>query len=87
MLDGYRATLDAGANPVSVARWITEARAERAHYQAIKRAALSQAAASAMSPEEISSVLSALSDLLAVLRIADRADKAEIYTQLGLRLT
>jgi hypothetical protein len=32
-------------------------------------------------------VVSALSDVLAVLRAADPADKAEIYTQLGLRLT
>jgi site-specific DNA recombinase len=40
-----------------------------------------------MSGAEISSVVSALSDLLAVLRAADPADKAEIYTRLGLRLT
>jgi hypothetical protein len=29
-LDQYRASLDAGADPVSVARWITETEAERA---------------------------------------------------------
>jgi hypothetical protein len=40
-----------------------------------------------MSRDEIASVVSSLSDLLAVLREADPADKAEIYTQLGLRLT
>ena len=40
-----------------------------------------------MSRDEISSVVTALSDLLAVLRAADPADKAQIYTQLGLRLT
>jgi site-specific DNA recombinase len=40
-----------------------------------------------MSRAEISSVVSALSDLLTVLRAADLADKAEIYSQLGLRLT
>jgi site-specific DNA recombinase len=40
-----------------------------------------------MSRDEIVSVVTALSDLLAVLREADPADKAEIYTQLGLRLT
>jgi hypothetical protein len=32
-------------------------------------------------------LVTALSDLLTVLRRADPADKAEIYTQLGLRLT
>jgi hypothetical protein len=40
-----------------------------------------------MSRDEIASVVTALSDLLTVLRRADPADKAEIYTQLGLRLT
>jgi site-specific DNA recombinase len=86
-LDQYRATLDAGADPVTVARWITETEAERAKYQALKRAAPPHVGAPSMSREEISSVVSALSDLLAVLRAADPADKAEIYAQLGLRLT
>ena len=36
-----------------------------------------------MSHDEIASVVTALADLLTVLR---PADKAEIYTQLGLRL-
>jgi hypothetical protein len=40
-----------------------------------------------MSREEIAFVVSALSDLLTVLCSADLADKAEIYTQMGLRLT
>jgi site-specific DNA recombinase len=82
----YRAALDAGAEPVSVARWITETQAELAKYEALKRAAPPQASPS-MNREEISSVVSALSDLLAVLRAADPADKADIYSQLGLRLT
>jgi site-specific DNA recombinase len=86
-LGQYRATLDAGAEPVTVARWITETEAERARYQAFKRSAPAQAAAPLMTREEISSVVSALSDLLGVLRTADPADKAEIYTQIGLRLT
>jgi site-specific DNA recombinase len=40
-----------------------------------------------MSRDEIASVVNGLSDLLAALRDADPADKAEIYSQLGLRLT
>jgi site-specific DNA recombinase len=84
-LDQYRATLDAGADPVTVARWINETEAERARYQALKRA-MPQVSPS-MSRDEIASVVSALSDLLTVLRNADPADKAEIYAQLGLRLT
>jgi site-specific DNA recombinase len=37
--------------------------------------------------EQIASIVTALGDILAVLRDADPADKAEIYSQLGLRLT
>jgi site-specific DNA recombinase len=85
-LDQYRATLDAGADPVTVARWITETEAERAKYQALKRATPQQVSQS-MSRDEIASVVSAPSDLLTVLRGADPADKAKIYAQLGLRLT
>ena len=65
---------------------ITETEAERVRYKAVKRAKPQQPAAR-MSRDEIMSVVTALSDLLAVLREADPADKAEIYTQLGLRLT
>jgi len=38
-----------------------------------------------MTREEISSIAATLSDLPMVLHRADLADKAEIYTQLGLR--
>jgi site-specific DNA recombinase len=84
-LSQYRATLDAGEDPATVARWITETEAERARYQALERAKPPQVTHS-MSREEIASLVTALSDLLAVLRAADPADKAEIYTRLGLRL-
>lgn len=80
----YRATLDAGADPVTVARWITETEAERARLRATARQA---APRPSMTREEIISTVNALSDLLSVLRDADPADKAEIYTRLGLRLT
>jgi site-specific DNA recombinase len=82
----YRATLDAGADPATVARWITETETERARHQAVKRTAPGRTALS-MSRDEIASVVTALSDLLTVLRRAEPADKAGIYTQLGLRLT
>jgi site-specific DNA recombinase len=81
----YRATLDAGADPASVARWITETEAERAKHKAAQHA-IPQRAAPSMTREEIASVVAALSDLLTVLRRADPADKAEIYAHLGLRL-
>ena len=82
----YRAALDAGAEPATVARWITETEAERARYQAVKRAAAPHLAPAALSRNEIASVVNALSDVLVVLRSADPADKAQIYAGLGLRL-
>jgi site-specific DNA recombinase len=81
----YRATLDAGGDPAIVARWITETEAERARHKATRHV-IPQRDAPSMTREEISSVVAALSDLLTVLRRSDPADKAEIYTQLGLRL-
>ena len=83
----YRATLDAGAEPATVARWITETEAERARHKATKRTATPRPAATSMSRDEITSIVTTLADVLTVLRTADPADKAEIYTQLGLRLT
>jgi site-specific DNA recombinase len=40
-----------------------------------------------MTRQEIESTVTALADLLAVIRDADPPDKAEIYTRLGLKLT
>ena len=40
-----------------------------------------------MTAEQIASIVTALGDILAVLRDADPADKAKIYSQLGLRPT
>ena len=40
-----------------------------------------------MTREEITSSVTALGDLIQVLRDADPADKAEVYSQLGLTLT
>ncbi len=83
-LTQYRAALDAGGDPAIVARWITETEAQRAKYQALKRPA---APRQTMSKQEIATIVNALADLLGVLRDADPADKAEIYTRLGLKLT
>lgn len=40
-----------------------------------------------MRREEIAALIDSLGSLLAVLHEADPADKAEVYSQLGLRLT
>jgi hypothetical protein len=81
----YRATLDAGADPASVAGWISETEAERAKYQAAKHATAPQRNAKPMSRDQLTTIVADLSGLLSVLRDADPADKAEIFTQLGLR--
>jgi site-specific DNA recombinase len=80
----YRATLDAGADPATVAAWITETEAERPRYKAAKQAAAPQRAAKPMSRDQITAIVSDLSSLLGVLRDADPVDKSEIYAQLGL---
>jgi hypothetical protein len=40
-----------------------------------------------MSPDEIAALVEQLVDMLSVLAQADPADKAEVYRQLGLKLT
>jgi site-specific DNA recombinase len=80
----YRAALDAGADPASIAKWITETEAERARLRIQAREAAPQ---QGMSRDEIASIVNGLADLLAALRDAEPTDKAEIYSQLGLRLT
>ena len=40
-----------------------------------------------MSPEKIAAIVRDLAYLITVIRNADPADKAKIYTRLGLRLT
>jgi hypothetical protein len=40
-----------------------------------------------MTKEEISAIVNAITDLLTVLRDAEAQDKAELYGQLGLKLT
>jgi hypothetical protein len=80
----HRAALDAGADPATVAGWITETEAARATFIALQRPARQQPQATR---DEIAAIVRSLSDLHAVVRDASPADKAEIYKQLGLRLT
>lgn len=80
----YRALLDEGADAATVAGWMREVEAERIAVQAKLR---SSSGRQAMSPEEITAIVTALGDLVKVLADADSADKMKIYQQLGLRLT
>jgi len=80
----YRAALDAGASPATVATWIAETEAERARYQVGRRQV---AIRPRMSEAEIEAIAGQLTDIARVLRDADPEDKSEIYRQLGLKLT
>ncbi|MFD0884120.1 recombinase family protein, partial [Streptosporangium algeriense] len=80
----HRAALEAGADPVLVTQWMAETQAQRAAAQAQLR---QTGARRRMTREEINTVMNALGDLVQVMQEADPVDKAEIYAQIGLRLT
>jgi site-specific DNA recombinase len=83
-LDRYRAALDAGTDPTLVQQWITQVQAEKT----VAEADLRQIAGRhTMTPDEINSLVETMADIATILRQADPADKAEIYRQLGIKLT
>jgi site-specific DNA recombinase len=82
-LAGYRAALDAGADPVT--GWIAETQADRARAEAELHTTIEDKP-HRMSRTEIAHLVASLDDALTVLRHADPNDKAEVYRQLGLRL-
>ncbi|MFF0372102.1 recombinase family protein [Micromonospora sp. NPDC005087] len=85
-LERYRAALDAGADPAVVTEWISQTQAERARAEADLHTHSSNRPRR-MSRTEIKDLVQALGDIVTVLRDADPTDKAEVYQQLGLRLT
>ncbi|MGR6320810.1 recombinase family protein [Micromonospora soli] len=85
-LERYRAALDAGADPAVVTGWIAQTQTERARAEAELDANAGNSPRQ-MSRAEIRDLVTALGDIAAALRDADPADKAEVYRQLGLRLT
>jgi site-specific DNA recombinase len=84
-LASYRAALDAGANPATVAAWIAETEAEKASYVLVIRKPA--ATRHRMTEAEIKAIVEKLADIAQVLADADPDDKAEIFRQLGLKLT
>ncbi|WP_328418430.1 zinc ribbon domain-containing protein [Micromonospora sp. NBC_00389] len=85
-LERYRAALDAGADPSVVSSWIAQTQAERTRAETDLHTPDS-AAPRRMTQEEITTLVQALGHIVTVLHDADPADKAEVYRQLGLRLT
>jgi hypothetical protein len=85
-LTRHRAALEAGADPALVTGWIAETQAERIKAESELRQETGGNQAR-MTTEEIAALVDSLGNLLTVLHEADPADKAEVYRQLGLRLT
>ena len=82
---GYRAALDAGADPAVVARWTREEQARKADAEARLRKA--PAAPQPTSRDELRSILVAASKLIRMLAEAEPERRARIYAALGVRLT
>jgi hypothetical protein len=80
----YRAALDAGADPATVAKWITETEAEKASYALLTRPPAPRAR---MSEAKVKAIVDRLADIAGVLHDANPHDKAEVFRQLGLKLT
>jgi hypothetical protein len=64
--------------------WIAETQAQRVTAQAEIRSSTGQ---HRMTRDDIAAMVAALGDLVRVIRDADPADQAELYSQLGLRMT
>jgi hypothetical protein len=80
----YRAALDAGVDPGVVGQWITEVQGERLRAEIAMQQAKS---GERMTKSQITTLIAQLGGIMATLKSADPADKAEVYAQLGLRLT
>jgi site-specific DNA recombinase len=80
----YQAAIDAGADITEVTRWINATKADRLRAEARLRGITRPAR---MTRDQINSVVERFTSLVAVIRNADPADKAEIYKGLNLVLT
>ncbi len=80
----YKATLDAGADPAQVSTWINEAQQERTRLEAELRAIPHS---EPITQAEIAETLTRARDLTQTIITADPLDKADLYQQLGLKLT
>ena len=85
-LTAYRAALDGGGDPAVIGAWIAETQARKLAAWA-RLGSLAGAAPARLTSQEITAMVTAISDVVTVLASADPADKAELYGQLGLRLT
>jgi site-specific DNA recombinase len=80
----YQAAIDAGADITEVTKWINATKTDRLTAEAILRGT---SAPTRMTRTEVAGVIERFTSLVAVIRDADPADKAEIYNGLNLALT
>jgi site-specific DNA recombinase len=80
----YRASIDAGGDPVVIGPWIAEIQAKKVAAQVEIRTATGRRQ---MSRDEIEAVVTALGGLARMVQEADPKDKADIYAKLRLTLT
>jgi site-specific DNA recombinase len=85
-LTRYRAALDSGADLAVVTTWIAEVQAERLAAEVELDRATGHNHGR-LSRDQLAALVNGLGNLLDVLAKAAREDKAEVYRQLGLRLT
>jgi site-specific DNA recombinase len=87
-LTRHRAALEAGADPALVTAWIAEVQAERAiAVAALGRRGKAEPSRPKLTRQQIKDLVDGLGGLLAILHEADPDDKAEIYRELGMKLT
>jgi hypothetical protein len=80
----YRKLLEAGGDPVDVAGWLAEAKAERSQAE---RELADLASHRPNTADEVEALLAQVPDKLATLAGADLARRQRLYGELGLSLT
>ncbi len=83
-LAAYRATLDAGGDPAIISEWIAQTQTEKKLAESKLRQRDSKT--KRLTREQIHHIVTTLTDITQVIHDAAPADKAEIYSKLGLRL-
>ncbi|WP_325050218.1 recombinase family protein [Actinomadura craniellae] len=84
-LNQYRAALDAGADPKEVTTWINDIKQKRAQIEDNLRTAAPRG--QQPSHQDIADLLHQIGDLTAAIAGADPDDKADLYRQIGLKMT
>ena len=83
----YQATLDAGAEPQTIAEWTRQVKAERAAALARDATQTLRNPSRRLTEDDIRALITALGNLRDVIRDARPAEKAAIYDRLGLKIT